>query len=128
MSRSGPGGSSQVTPGPGGNLHFAVKKMTLKVLADLINPYCDQPVFDMTELKGSYDLELDISGEEVRSAARAHGASIPQPAAGASSEASEPASVSLAASLEKLGLKLEGRKAPAEVIVVDKAERVPTAN
>jgi uncharacterized protein (TIGR03435 family) len=128
MTRSGPGGNSQVTPGPGGNLHIAVKKMTMEAFADLINRYCDQPVVDMTELKGNYDLEIDISGEEVRNAARAHGASIPPSPAGAPGDASEPAGVSLASSLEKLGLKLEGRKAPAEVIVIDKAERVPTQN
>jgi len=30
--------------------------------------------------------------------------------------------------LEKLGLKLESRKAPLEVLVIDHAEKTPTAN
>jgi uncharacterized protein (TIGR03435 family) len=42
--------------------------------------------------------------------------------------ASDPAGVSLASSLGKLGLKLEARKAPAEVIVVDDVRKVPAEN
>jgi uncharacterized protein (TIGR03435 family) len=34
----------------------------------------------------------------------------------------------LFAALEKVGLKLESRKAPIEVLVVDKMEKMPTEN
>jgi uncharacterized protein (TIGR03435 family) len=65
----------------------------------------------------------------VRNAARAHGVAIPPPARAANGEAaSDPAGVSLAGSLRKLGLKLESRKAPTEVLVIDKVEKVPTEN
>jgi uncharacterized protein (TIGR03435 family) len=36
--------------------------------------------------------------------------------------------VSLASSLRRLGLKLESRKAPVEVLVIDRVEKAPTAN
>ena len=124
MVRTGPAGDSRTTPGPGGNLHIENKRMTLAGFADFIYRYCDRPVVDMTGLKGAYEMEFDISGEEVRNAARAHGAVIPSPA----DAAPDPSGVSLASSLQKLGLKLESRRAPAEVIVIDKVEKIPTEN
>ena len=81
----------------------------------------------MTGIPGTYDLEFDVSAEEMRNAARSHGANLP-PAPGGSEGATDPAGVSLFASLQKLGLKLEPRTAPIEVLVVDKADKVPTEN
>jgi len=60
----------------------------------------------------------------VRNAARAHGANLRPPPPGET--AADPAGVSLFTSIQQLGLKLEPRKAPVEVIVVDKADKVPT--
>ena len=129
MVSTGPGGDSRTTPGPGGNLHIENKRMTMAGFASLINRYCDRPVIDMTGLEGAFEMEFDISGEEVRNGARAHGVVIPPPAGTTPADAaSDPAGVSLASSLQKLGLKLESRKAPAEVIVIDRVEKVPTAN
>ena len=42
--------------------------------------------------------------------------------------ASDPSGNVVAASVEKLGLKLEARKAPVETIVVDHLEKTPTEN
>jgi uncharacterized protein (TIGR03435 family) len=36
--------------------------------------------------------------------------------------------ISIFSSLEALGLKLEARKAPVEVVVIDHSEKTPTAN
>lgn len=124
---SGSSGDSRVTPGAGGNLHVENKKMTMAAFADFVTRYCDRPVFDMTGLNGAYQMEFDVSGEEVRAAAQAHGVAVGAPRA-ETGEASEPAGVSLAGSLRQLGLRLEARKAPAEVIVVDEIRRVPTEN
>jgi uncharacterized protein (TIGR03435 family) len=124
---TGPGGDSRVTPGPGGNLHIENKKMTMAGFAGFINRYCERPVVDMTQLEGAYEMDFDVSGEEVRAAAQAHGVALqPRPEGGEG--ASDPTGVSLASSLKKLGLKLEARKMPAEVIVVDEARKVPTEN
>jgi len=122
--RSGPGGDSRVTPGPRGAEHIETKKMSMKSLAEFLNRYCERPVVDMTGVPGLFDAEFDVSGEELRTAARAHGAVIPTAGEGAS----EPSGPTLKSSLEKLGLRLEPRKAPAEVIVVDAVEKTPTEN
>jgi len=123
---TGPSGDSKVTPGENGNIHVENTKMTLANFAGFIGRYCELPVLDMTGLQGAYEMQFDVSGEEVRNAARAHGFAIPPPPAGEA--LSDPAGVSLVSSLRRLGLKLESRKAPIEVLVIDKVEKVPTEN
>jgi uncharacterized protein (TIGR03435 family) len=100
-------------------------------------------VVDMTGLKGSYQVTLNISLADLLASAKAQGIDIPaprpagQPAnAPASStassvipEASEPSGVStMYQSVEALGLKLEPRKAVIEQLVVDHIEKAPTEN
>ena len=80
MTPLAPGGNSKITPGPNGNLHIETKKMTMAPLVDFISRYYDRPLVDMTRVTGAYDMELDVSGEEVRNAARAHGMVMSTPA------------------------------------------------
>ena len=76
----------------------------------------DLPVLDMTGLKGDYEMTLDWVRE-----------AKPSPDAPASTDLS--AGPSLLSALEdQLGLKLETRKAPIEILIVDHAEKVPTDN
>jgi uncharacterized protein (TIGR03435 family) len=125
VATTGGGGKVSMTPGPNGNMHIESKRMTMKLLVDTVARYCDLPLLNMTNLDGAYEVELDVSGEEIRNAARSAGAVIRQPASG---EASDPSGVSLRESLQKLGLRLEGRKLPVEVMVIDDALKVPTEN
>jgi len=126
VTATGPSGDSKITPGENGNLHVENKKMTLANFAGFIGRYCELPVLDMTGLAGSYEMEFDVSGEEVRNAARPHGFAIPPPPGG--DAPSDPSGTSLVASLRRLGLKLDRRKAPIEVLVIDKVEKIPTEN
>lgn len=118
-------GNVQMTPGPNGNMRLESKRITMQGLVDSIARYCELPLLNQTSLDGSYEIAVDVSGEEIRNAARSRGFVIPTPAG---EGASDPAGVSLRASLEKLGLRLEGRRMPVEVLVVDEAMKVPTAN
>jgi uncharacterized protein (TIGR03435 family) len=114
-----------MTPGPGGNMHIESKRMTMQRLVNAIGRYCELPLLDLTNLEGAYEVAVDVSGAEIRNVARMNGAVIRTPA---SEEAPDPSGVSLRASLEKLGLRLEVRKMPVEVLVVDDALKVPTEN
>jgi uncharacterized protein (TIGR03435 family) len=89
----------------------------------------DRPVVDMTGLTGKYDFTLQFTPEDylamtIRSAIVA-GVSLPPEALkylqGAGDE-------SLFSSIETLGLKLDPRKTPLEVLVVDQIDKTPTAN
>jgi uncharacterized protein (TIGR03435 family) len=110
---TGPAGDSKMSPGQDGNPHIENKKMTMaRRFAEFIGRYNELPVVDLTGLKGVYEMEFDVSGEEVRNAARVHGVAIPPPAALGRRDSARPSGVSVAFSLRKLGLKLESRKAP----------------
>jgi uncharacterized protein (TIGR03435 family) len=122
----GAGGNSAITPGPNGGVHVESPRMTMGRLVNTIGRYVDLPLLDMTDLKGEYEVALDVSGEDVRNAARSKGFAMRTTPAG--EEASDPVGASLRTSLEKLGLKLEGRKLAVNVIVVDSAEKIPAEN
>ena len=101
----------------------------MPAFADTLARFVDRPVVDMTELKGSYDFALEFTPEDFRAmmvrAAITAGVALPPEAMRALEGVS---GNSLFAGIQSLGLKLEGRKAPLEVLVIDHAEKVPTDN
>ncbi|MGD0871116.1 MAG: TIGR03435 family protein [Bryobacteraceae bacterium] len=132
VTTSGPSGNVKQTTGPNG-MHLDIQKMTMPVLAEYLARFTERPVVDTTELKGNYDFVLDLSREELLNVARAAGMAVPGPGAGEAGRApvdaaADPSAVSLANSIELLGLKLEPRKLPVEVLVIDHLEKVPVAN
>ncbi len=108
---------------------FEARKLTMAQLADSLGRFIERPVVDMTELKGTYDLTLEFTPEEYRvlliRTALSAGVNLPPEAMrlleGASDE-------SLFKGLQALGLKLESRKSPLEVLVIDSASKTPTEN
>jgi uncharacterized protein (TIGR03435 family) len=111
------------------NNQFEGKKLTMPSFADTLSRFMDRPVVDMTNLKGNYDFVLKLTAEDymamlIRSAISA-GVNLPPEALRALDNASDE---SLYSSLEALGLKLEKRKAPLPVLVVDHMEKSPTSN
>jgi len=114
-----------------GNGRIQAKKVTLASFCDMLSNILDRPVVDMTEVKGEYDITLEISPEEMRGM-RMMRAGVAGPGApGHSADGPAPESTpgaSIFTAVQQLGLKLDGRKAPIEYIIVDKAEKVPTEN
>ena len=111
------------------NNQFDVKHLTMPQIADSLSRYETDPVIDMTSLPGYYDFVLKLSPEDYQGmlirAAISAGVSLP-PNVLRLTELSN--GDSLGAALESVGLKLERRRAPLDVIVVDKANKVPVAN
>jgi len=87
----------------------------------------DRQVVDMTGLKGNYQVALDISFADWH---------LPSPPGGGGAAGASPASAasapvggsSIFASVKKLGLRLEPRKAAVEQLVIDHVEKTPTEN
>src|SRR5215831_17227521 len=83
-----------------GRGHLVFTAATMPALARRLSQQLHEPVSDLTGLKGTYDFTLDWEQDE----------SVPGPSL-------------LTAVQEQLGLKLEARKVPIEVLVVDHAEQ-----
>jgi uncharacterized protein (TIGR03435 family) len=112
------------------NNKFEGKRLSMAGLAATLERFLDRPVVDMTDVKGSYDFSFDVTAEDyqamlIRSAVVA-GVILP-PAVLRVIEGS-PTPTSLFDSMEKLGVKLVARKAPLDVLVVDKVLKTPTEN
>jgi uncharacterized protein (TIGR03435 family) len=130
-------GTTKMSMGPNGTMHLESSKVTLAQFADMLSRFMDRPVVDMTELKGNYQVSLDLSMEDLRGMARKAGVVIPAgagPGGGdaaarpAADAASEPSGTSIFATVQQLGLKLDARKAPIDIIVIDHLEKTPTEN
>ena len=130
----GPMGTTRVSMGPNGVMHMESTKVTLPDFADLISRFVDRPVVDTTGLKGTYQIGVDLSMDDMRNMARAAGMTLPpqgggaEPAKSPGDAASEPSGTSIFTTVQQLGLKLEPRKLPVDMIVVDHLEKTPTEN
>jgi uncharacterized protein (TIGR03435 family) len=111
------------------NNRFEATKLTMFQFAGNLERFVDRPIVDMTGLDGRYDFGLDLTEEDYRimliRAGVNSGVVLP-PAALRLLENGSP--VSLFDALQKLGLKLDARKAPLDVVVIDEARKTPTEN
>lgn len=99
-----------------GRIRLAARKVPVAKLADLLANQLGRPVVNRTGLTGDYDYTLEFSPEGL-----ARGTSA--------AAAADPDVPSLPTAVQKqLGLKLERKKGPVEVLVVDHAEQTPTEN
>jgi uncharacterized protein (TIGR03435 family) len=131
QSKFGPGGGRGPMIMINGRGHIAAKMMGMPGLVDLLARSVDRPVVDQTELKGTYDFNLDYTPDE--SARMPMPAGMPAPPPGGGGEMHGPENpdngLSLFAALQaQLGLKLEAKKGPIELIVIDRVEKAPTEN
>jgi uncharacterized protein (TIGR03435 family) len=105
---------------------FDGKKIEGRNIAEVLERYTDRPVIDATELKGRYDFNFEVSPEEYQTllirAAVNSGVVLPPQALRLLDNGGDP----LGNALAQLGLKLEPRKAPVEMLVVDQVLRTPT--
>ena len=123
-----PKGGAMVSMTSSGATHLQARGSTLSGLAGMLSSFMDRPVVDMTGIEGEYDFALEAAAEEMVGMKMTVVGS-PGPAGSAPAPAPETApTASIFTSIQKLGLKLEPRKAPIEYVVVDKADKVPTEN
>ena len=131
-------GATKMSMGPDGNMHLEAAKVSMAGLAEILSRFVDKPVIDMTGLEGNYQISLDLTMADLMKVAQASGMMPAGMAAGlmpggrggpgAPDTASEPAGAAIFSSVQKLGLKLDSRKAPIDTIVIDHLEKMPTEN
>ncbi|HYW43222.1 MAG TPA: TIGR03435 family protein [Bryobacteraceae bacterium] len=104
----------------GGVLKNATLAQACELLSGPFNELLHTPVIDMTGLKGKYDFTVDLAPYITDDMMKR------QP--GVAPVIPDIVGIAQAALQEQLGLKLEARKAPVDIVVVDRAEKVPTEN
>lgn len=125
------------------SFHLDGKMITMSGFADMLTQFMTmgggsgRQIMDMTGLTGYYDVAMDFSITDLLQMARSAGVDIPgapgggaAPGVSAADAASDPASStsSVTAAVQAVGLKLENRKAMVEQLIVDSAEKTPSAN
>ncbi|MGB6943233.1 MAG: TIGR03435 family protein [Bryobacteraceae bacterium] len=112
-----------------GNNKIEVTKLPLWVFCRNLERYSDRQIIDITGLTGAYTFTVDVTPEDymamqLRSAVL-RGANL-MPEAQKLLDATPSSAISDA--LQQVGLKLEQRKAPLDILVIDSALKTPTAN
>jgi uncharacterized protein (TIGR03435 family) len=133
-------------PAPAGAMRMSVSPtgrrftgtVTLAQLCEMLSNLSDHPVIDLTGLTGMYAIDLswtpdgsEGSGMMAKSMAMARAAAGPPPDGGRSGDANaaNDPGLTLAQALQSgYGLKLEAKKNPADILVIDQANKVPVEN
>jgi uncharacterized protein (TIGR03435 family) len=128
---------------PPAGIHFSIGsrvrtmkgKLALAALANALSAFTGSPVLDMTGIEGIFDINLQWSPDDreqglagLKFAARDGGELAAGPGKAPDSPPEAPSGPSLFAAVQSLGLRLEPRKAPIDILVVDYAEKTPTEN
>jgi uncharacterized protein (TIGR03435 family) len=134
VAASGSGAGVSVNLGNGSTYTFSPnkfegKKLTVDTMASMLERYVDRPILNQTELKGAYDVTFEVTQEDYFAmlirAAQSSGVTLPTQALRMLEGNTTP---SLFDAIEKLGLKLEAKKVPQDMIVIDSALKMPTEN
>ena len=108
-----------------GQAHTMAKGQTLSRLTTLLGGQLHRPVLDKTGLTGKYDFSINFK-MDLRALGPLPGG--PGPGAAAGDNEPDPGPDLSAAVEQQLGLRLVPAKAKLDVLVIDKAEKVPTDN
>ena len=112
-----------------GRMRMQGDPVTMARLTATLGMALGRPVVDKTGLTGAYDITLDFSPEGM-----GPGPKGPAPGEGGGNPAEAPRASNdsgptiFAALQEQLGLKLESRKGPVDLLVVESVEKVPIKN
>ncbi len=114
MTETAADGESMIEPQPK-RMAVAMQRTSMAELATVISRVLQMPVVDETHLKGRYDAVFDMTkyAEDMR------------PAEGAPMDM---AGVMATALREEIGLRIEAQKTAVDIVVVDRAEKMPEAN
>ncbi len=98
---------------------LTAKAQPVSALADLVSKEFRMPILDKTGLAGKFDFTLEFAPQPP--------GALP-PASSTEGLSDESGPNLLTAVQQQLGLKLNPRKIPVEVLIIDRADQVPTEN
>lgn len=101
---------------------------TTSRLADVLSGSLDRPVIDLTGITTNFDIDLSWTPDENERGGMIMGNHPPPPPDGKAPDQAADGTTIFDALQEKLGLRLDARKSPVELLIVDHAEKVPSEN
>ena len=130
----------------GSQMRMTASKRTMANICDFLSGQLSKPVVDQTGLTGVYDFNLEFAPDGPLTGPG--GAAMPPPPppppgaaagtmvgvpvggspGGPPPGAGDPAPTLMGALQDQLGLKLEPKKLPVDIVVMDHAEKTPTEN
>jgi len=111
--------SFRFSPKANGIMHFEITG-NCAAIARFLAPYLDRPTFDETGEAGIYQMVLDVERSRIAPTSGDSSGPLVSQIDQKGAEFFQP--------IEQLGLKLEPRKRPVEMIIVDHVEKAPTEN
>jgi uncharacterized protein (TIGR03435 family) len=122
-----PGMVMMMTMGPKGSIaRLTAKAVPVFALIQNLTGQLKEPVMDRTGLTGKYDFTLEFAPEGLPPALTS--AFSPPEGPGPLDATDESGPNILTAVQEQLGLKLEPKKTPIDMLIIDRADKVPTEN
>lgn len=122
-----PPGRTSMIANVRGTMRMRAKKETMEQFIAMLSAQVRGPVTDSTGFKGEYDFTLSWTRDlDAASVAPSASSESRSPLSGISGSDSEP---TLFGALElQLGLRLERKNGPIEMLVIDHIEKIPTQN
>jgi len=111
----------------GATRHQAVGE-DMQQFADFLAAQLDRPVTDSTGLAGKFDFLLTFSGGKGMEGGSAMGMMMHGAGAHAEDPDATPQPPLMKAIQDQLGLRLEGKKGMADILIIDHIEKAPTGN
>jgi len=126
-------GTMRLTTAPNGGIQLQMAKVTMAELADRLTQFMDRPVVDATELKGNYQVSLELPPDAMAGMAFTQKLAVlagfgSGAVAIAAASALDTSGAAMIQAVKHLGLDLQSRKVPVETIIVDHVEKTLTAN
>jgi uncharacterized protein (TIGR03435 family) len=127
-------GQINMSMGENNSMTMEIAKLKMSDFVDMLTGMIGKPVVDETGLKGNYKVPIELTMADMMRVAKAAGMGGmmggPAPAApnaNPADAASDPTPAMFAA-VQKMGLKLDSKKAPVSTVVVVHLEKTPTEN
>lgn len=121
----------QMNPKGGAIAHMSARAQTLDRLSEMLGNEVKRPVVDKTGLKGKYDFTLEYAAENLPMPGGGPPPPGPPPSGPPAAAAENPddlAPTITTAIQQQLGLRLDAKKIQLDVLIIDKADKVPTEN
>jgi uncharacterized protein (TIGR03435 family) len=117
-------GGMSMLMNPNGLIRIQANDETMEQFASMLTARLGKPVADLTGLEGIYDITLTCDPESMGLAPNKTGAAD----AASPTPDVEPAPTLMQALQQQLGLKLEQKKGPVDVLAIDHSEKSPIGN